>query len=341
MRAMVVASTLTQGNPPVREAGLGWLLAESPVVRRAVIAALAQGATAGAMSGVALRRVIALRNWLPQDERGQLDAAIKAARKKTDCASWPEAQDNMEMLATGIDGVGAQSVLIIVAQGRKRAMGSILLKHGFGVREAFVQHELPKREADRMLKELSAEMPLSRMNIDVLGPLLRHHLGVNAQSGVMPPFGLLDVAEAAGLADLNPRHLDLDALLEELFSDIGPEALEPDALAETVADWESLEFEEPLIGSWFEDSDEAAAIFKGKKVAKTKRKAALMAILGTRRRWWAELLAWTAWNVQHRAHGGEWEAFAVVARELLGDRPIEQFGIMTRIADATIEFHTA
>ncbi len=55
-----------------------------------------------------------------------------------------------------------------------------------------------------------------------------------------------------------------------------------------------------------------------------------------RRRWWAALIAWAGFTMKHVQGGSGWEDYVLVARELLGDRPLDEFGIMNEIAEATI-----
>jgi hypothetical protein len=59
--------------------------------------------------------------------------------------------------------------------------------------------------------------------------------------------------------------------------------------------------------------------------------------LQARRRRWAELAAWTApSSLKHRRQPDGWQGFAIVARELLGARPLEEIGLMRAIADTTL-----
>ena len=58
--------------------------------------------------------------------------------------------------------------------------------------------------------------------------------------------------------------------------------------------------------------------------------------LQARRRRWAELAAWTALSLKHQHGSGDWQAFAILARELLGSRPLEEIGLMRAIADTTL-----
>lgn len=58
--------------------------------------------------------------------------------------------------------------------------------------------------------------------------------------------------------------------------------------------------------------------------------------LQARRRRWAELAAWTVLSLKHRNEHEELQGFAILARELLRPRPLEEIGLMRVIADTTL-----
>ena len=318
MRAMIVLAALSQDAPALREAALGWLLNDFGAVRSVVISALEKGLESGAESGVTLRRMIALRNCLPEAERPQLDRAIKAGRKKVTCASWPRAKV-LEAYASGFDGSGAQSIIMLAADGRKRSVVALLLKQGIGIRDAFVHHRLSKVEADMTLEGMAEQMPLSPTTLDYVAFATRHFLAVNAQSGVLPPFSLLDVAETVGLADVNPGHRGLEDFVASLCADIAPDHTTPEAIAKALKTSALWGHHQPMIDSWFDDSDEAATVLAPRKLPKAKRKAALLAMpLQKRRRWWAELIAWTAHTMRCGPTASGWEDLCARCARVIG-----------------------
>ena len=246
-------------------------------------------------------------------------------------------RESPKSLRHRIDGSGAQSVFLIAAEGRKRTFVALLFKQGFGVRDALVDRGDSKAAVDAKLQAIEMQMVLAPASLDYVGILIRHFLGVNAQSGVMPPFGLLDAAEAIGVTNVNPQHQPVDALLSSLLAEIAPERAAPQAIEmalETSASWAETQ---PMAGSWFEESDDVDAILAQGRLSKAKRKAALLAMpMQRRRRWWAELIAWTGCMMKHADNASGWEDYVLVARELLGDRPLDEFGIMNKIAEATV-----
>src|ERR1700682_2582231 len=95
-----------------------------PVVRRAVAGALA--GVASTLSPTEVRRLIAVRNWRPEDERTEVDAIVRKARAAgVGCAQW-EAGSAETILATAVDGAATQGFLLVSPVGRKKRISSIL-----------------------------------------------------------------------------------------------------------------------------------------------------------------------------------------------------------------------
>ncbi len=336
MRADFIMATFAEDEPGLREASIGFLCAEWSSVRFKVAELLEEAAPHGLVSPTMLRRMIGLRNWLPAEQRPALDRAIKACRQNgVECASWPKAATS-RVLASGIDGSGAHSVLVILSEGRKHAVASMLGKLGAGVRDAWVKHGLANAELKDVEERFSVEALLKPTTFGYAALAARYLLAMNVAAGTMPPFGLLSFAETVGLDSLNPEVMPTEQLVEALIKDIPAERLSPagiDAALSASALWPECY---PMLESWFEDSEEVRQLL-ARRGSKLKQKAALLTgPLQGRRRSWAQLLAWTAFASKHESGGSDWQAFAIVAREILGGRPLSEIPLMHAIAEATI-----
>jgi hypothetical protein len=78
-RGVLATTFLFSGEPAAAEASIGWLLDPTAAVRQALTSALDDAARKGKITPTMLRRMIAMRNWLPQDNRVALDAPITTA----------------------------------------------------------------------------------------------------------------------------------------------------------------------------------------------------------------------------------------------------------------------
>lgn len=334
-RAELVMAAFAENEPAISEAVVGFLLHASTEVRGKLAELLELAAPHGLVTPIMLRRMIAMRNWLPSSDRKGLDKAIKAARlEATECASWPRPEVR-QVLSSCIDGSGAFTILMIGMEAGKPIVVGLLLKQGFGVRDAWVRRNAATSEMREIVKHVASEIGLADTSLDYVRTVCSQALAINLEAGHLPPFGLLDCAEAIGLADLNPVPLPVDKLVADLIAEVDQARLTAVAVTKTLrqsADW--LE-DYPTLQTWFEDN--VAKSIGTKRAPRAKQMGVLLAgPLQARRRRWAELAAWTALSLKHQHGSGDWQAFAILARELLGSRPLEEIGLMRAIADTTL-----
>jgi hypothetical protein len=336
-------SLLAEADEGLANAALGFLLSSSAKVRAGIARSLAGSATAGTASIQAapllLRRMTALRNWVPASERAALDEAIERMRQKgAESAPWGKPA-KVDAYVSGFDGSGMQGMFVVVKEGRKHAVAGLIGRLGMGVRDAWVRHGVSKREADALLQAGDQLGGMAPIGLEYVAAAVCHFLAGNAQSGLMPPFGLLAFAECAGLSGLDPKGIPVEALVARLIGQTEPEYLMPAAVAQVLAGSADWPDEYALFGSWFEQGDDIAALLAGKRQSRPKKVAAILAgHIDRRRRRWAELLAWTAFSARaSTAAGAPWRELSIVARELLSDRPLADIGLMRRIAERTVE----
>jgi hypothetical protein len=335
LRAKVAVAAFDQRETAVHEAALGFLLNGSRLARAALAEAVALAAARGLVTPTMLRRLIAMRSWLPAADQPAVDAAIGACRKAgIDCATWPETTA-LQILASGVDGSGAQTVLVVAGTGRKCLLSGLLLKHGIGVRDAWVRRGVTKAEVREIVSDVGGEIALAPTSPDYVALATRHFLAVNGRSGVMPPFGLLDFAETVGLADLNPAELPVEILVATLCDAIDPALLTDAAVGATLRDSVGWADKYPIVETWFVDNVGKSL---GKNPAAGAKQTAMLLAgpLQSRRRYWAEMAAWTALGLEHRPGSEAWQGFAIVARELLGQRPLDEIGIMKTVAQTSL-----
>lgn len=316
--------------PVVREAALGWFLDPAPAVRDAAAAAVADGPV---VSGVTLRRMIALRSWLPEPARAPLDRAIQASRRRgVDCAPWPKG-DLREAHATFIDGAGAQTLILVSASKRRSVLGNVLLKDGVGVCEVFSRPGMTKAETRHFLAMVGSVMDLMPVTPAFVEEVLRHSLAVGVDQGMPPPFGLLDLLETAGLPPPTPAWKTATALLDAL----------PAAAGE--APWASTVYDDWIIAeSWFENGDDVTSLLKA--AGKRPNRARLAALvlesgLPPHREEWADRLAWVAATLHSSTDKGrkaQGVALAGIVRGVADPAvPLDSIPLMQHIAAQTVE----
>ena len=226
-RGALAGALAVAGGPEGRGAAVLFLLDPNSIVRRAVAGALAQ--VAASLTPTELRRLIAMRNWRPENERAEVDAIIRKARAEgIDCA--PSDKGSMEsIVATVIDGAMAQGFLLISPAGRKKRLSSILTKAG--IADAFCGEPETRRQIEMSLAAAGMGAPTLPVSRSYLDRSVAHQLALTIEKGEAPPFGLLQVAETIGGADWQPARLTVSETLAELMAEIPKEMCEPSALA--------------------------------------------------------------------------------------------------------------
>lgn len=321
------------GRADTAAAGLLLLLAPVPEVRRA--AARALSGVAGRLDGVALRRLITIRNWVPETERGAIDVAIRAARAAgVECAPWPASRP-AEIHGSSLDGAGAQSFMMVAREGRKRFLAAIMTK--VGVSDA---HLVPRSKAElaadlAFAREETGISALSRQYLDLA---IRHHLHAGLAEGRPPPSELLEIAELIGASDWIPRAVDWRTELDALRRAVPAATVAGDGLARILALSEFWACDDPLEHSWFEEGPHVERALSGRRRRVHATDHVLATVLEEARDKWAEHFTWVA--LTHRASKvapASWENFTVLAAALVDGTPLAGIRVMRAIAGRTVD----
>ena len=336
-RVVIVGSFVASEVASMRDAALGWLLDPSPAVVKQVAQSLLAAAQNGGLSAKSVERIVLMRPWLAANVQVTLDSAVRACRQR---GLQPTAKPSVQITSvtvSGCDGAGAQSAFVILKRGRKLALASLLVKQGFGVRDAWVRDDLSRREIDQLLAEIAYQTDPFDGSPDILQAVIAHRLADNLERNEPPPFGLVQALEAIRPVQVRPHRLATEALIDELLDGVPPERQAAKAVAAALAASKLWPKEYVFLQSWFEQSEAVSAITGTAGTKKQREEAVLRNIVSVRRARWAELLAWTAKAAEDEVEGEERIDFALVARELLGDRPLADIPLAVWIAKNTVE----
>lgn len=339
LRSGMATRILVAPHQILREAGILYLLDPAPEVRRAMCREIARHATPSMLSPVALRRMICLRNWLPENERPELDTAIRQARRnQIECASWPQTKVE-RILASAMDGAGAQSVFAVVRKGRKSQVASLLTKRAVGVMDAWSIHDMTKAGVKAFLGQVQGHATTIGVGTDFLHALVPHTLAVGREAGTVPLPGFLEFVEAVGIESWQPVLLSAEELVSLLEKDAGAVATDESAISLALTQsgdrFGTFEFTR----SWFEDAAWIADMVTPNAKEKFEAKISLVTnnVLEPRRDVWANQFLWTAlWMKQDSRRSKSWLDFFLVGRELLGGRPLNEIPAMASIARTTV-----
>jgi hypothetical protein len=338
-QAAMAGALAMSDSEAVREAALGFAFSPDPAVSSAALVAVSQQGRGSLVSSKVVDRLVRMRPWLSERRRANIDTAIRALRPKAAPPLSVERWEIRSVLASLCDGAGAQSLFALAKRGRRFALASLLVKTEAGVADAWVRDGMTKAEADALFTQIVAGAEAVEVSIGLLEQRLADALAINVGRDVPPPFGLLQVAETVGLRPLHPESISPPALAEALIADLPP--ARTDTVAALAAHRASARWEQEFetVGSWFEAGEAVQRLLQPLRTRQRRIEAVSTQLLPTRRTFWAERCAWMAATLKEGADEGDdtWRDFALVARDLAGERPLNEIPLAARIAAATVE----
>jgi hypothetical protein len=290
----------------------------------------------------ALRRLIVIRNWLPEGERKGIDAITRAARRKgVECAQWPPVvwQEGDATVAAAtyrsalVDGVGNQWLLVLIPSGKRLIWSAVLAKRTVGISDAWSELDVSRKEVAQRLRQIDDLVEVSRAFID---RVIRHYLAVGVEKGVPPSLYLLYTAELIGATDWLPQHMDLRAQLDQLAE----AASVPDT-----ADTHQRMLAVRTMQSWFCETSAVDEFLAHTRIRRQDRLLDRLLELhfSDQRALWAEIFMWAAlWLLEQKlAPRRAWVSGAVgyllrMVRMILDGQPLSQIPIMRHIAQRTV-----
>lgn len=339
VRVALAAAMATCEFPMLREVVPLLALDDRKEVRKGVAAVLAD--LARALTPAGLRRLIAIRSWLPEDERPLVDKAIKAARRQgVECAQWTPGAE-AEAHASMIDGSGAQGFLVVSSLGRKYRLSSVLLRLRSGIVDAWSSNEPEsKRSLDRQLGKAEEQAALQTVSRAYLDRAVQHHLAVACSHDQVPPVGLLEVAEVLGASDWRPDPLDVGATIDELFEQLPAATRQPEAIARCLGESDEWALLSGITESWFEDDQEVADMLTRSRARRfaTLSRRVLTKVIEPRRQKWAEQLLWAALWLKDVSDPQDrlWVNFLLTAHAVRQGHPLKDIPLFGMIADKTV-----
>ncbi len=346
-QALVVAEMARSRQPLIRDFAVLMLLHPNHEVCVHVPSMFAEVVDAKSFSPVALRRMIGLRNWLPEAERPALDRLIiKVRTAHVECAPLPRPRE-AKTYASPFDGADAQAVWNIFGRKRNHRMLSVLLKQGIGIREIMGLEHMNRKEAESLVEDMRRTAMSETIELSYMHRAASHFIWLGRQLGSPPPAGLLQVAEEVGGQYWTPRRVviedEISALEEAVDSRLFSSSNVSRILRES-RDWpEKMRF----AASWFEDDaavDEVLAGIPG--LASTRgigapRKAVNMIleeVIRAKYDVWAERLLWmTLWVRACISRSPlPWEDFFIVARQFQRSAPLEEIPLLIAVAERSV-----
>lgn len=338
IQASLANHIATMEGPFFERCALFTLLSSSDLVQEATLGGLFERLDASDLKTETLTLLPMIRGWFSSGPaQAALDELIKKARRKAvPGQSHQSRAEIQEIVASITDGVGAQSISVRLEQGSKPFLVMVLIKAGHGVKDAFLVSPANRNDAERLIGQLRAETGADDISPDTLRVLLEGALADGLEHGHLPAPGFLDVIEACNLFDLRPQELGLQALLDLADPDQKIQNATAQALGRWINDDTALDCLEPLIDSWFEDTEETREIVATARTARS-IETKLWKFLETRRDIWARRLLQTAVMLRDGDRLREWRILTASAYGLMNGRALRRIPLMEDIMYTTIE----
>jgi hypothetical protein len=332
LRAALVAAVAGRDDALFARVSAYFLLDCEIALRRAAAEGLLGRIEAGGLDAASAGRLAVLRPWLPADgARETVDRALRAAAMRSAFGGAAPAGWKLGRGFASIpDGAGAATLGVPAQSGRRRVIAMILLKQGFGVKDAYVLPSASAAEQRRMLEHIDREIGVLPVSSDFVAAALEIALAEGLAAGLPPPPGLLDAVEVLGLADLRPQARTVADILADLGVPGWTKARIRAAAARSARWLDGYD----IIENWFEDGGEVRAILAAHEDDR-EVDAALRAFLETRRGWWSRICALSALTLRAAGDPGSAE-FAAVAHLLEAGAPLADLPIVDAIVEGTI-----
>jgi hypothetical protein len=330
---MFLSTLAACGKSVINQAVAGFTLHRDAALARAAVEALAETARQTPVESSQIDRLVRVRPWLPAVRQGQLDAAIRTMRLNALPPVELPLSRIVKCYVSVCDGTGTRSLFATQRVGSHYRFATAMMKLS-GIADALIVPELAKSEMDRIVREMKASVPTTETDLAGATRMLELALADNFTSATLPPFRLVEIAEALGLGQLHPDYATPMEILSGLLSELPPEQTDRSAVARANAEELSNQFEY----QWFEAGEALDDLLYPVKGSKQRVAKLMNAYLPERRHFWARQCALSALAL----HGDEtkrhapWKQLALVGREIASDVPLDRIPLMKQIAEVSV-----
>lgn len=192
-------------------------------VRHIVVLALDSVMSALTLDAMSLWRLQTIQTWLPDNYQEKISHWVREQRKKG--VLFPKIAPLARLVkiqASEVDGGGAQGLFLQFKQNRASRLGGVLLKDGFGIKDAWTTPAVTVKEVSGYCHEVLADgVTLRTVDLAYLNQMINHFLAVLLQRQDVPGVHFLELQELLG-AHFYPESLDVADVMTQLSVQIEP-----------------------------------------------------------------------------------------------------------------------
>lgn len=341
MPAQLTTAFLTQaigqGDPRMIPAARYFLLDPVAEMRDAAIVGFELLAESALVDATLLSDIMLIRNWLPNSKA--LDNLITTAlRREPSGGAVPQPWQLHRVMTSLPDETGSQSIVGVCSRGSARAVVSVMIKEGHGMKDAYAIPCSSRGEQKNIVEQIEQMMMMHDVSPSYLAPAIGLALSDGLARGAVTTPGFLDIAPMLGIGDVTPQIGGPAALLAAVDPEGELAALSDNRRSRLIGksrDWFS---EHDISNSWFvSDATLTAALEKVSTAASAGKIVA--GHIEERRNRWTKTFARSALVLRHdsSASPDAWMSFAAVAQALVAGREAKKIPIFKDIIDQTLE----
>ena len=204
-QTLMMSIALSQ-EPSVRDLAGLFCLDKHPVARKFFLDFLVQpGVNLG--TGNTLRRLIVMRNWLPEAERPLVDGAVRALRiAGLECAPV-KLPSQLKLVSFGVDGSGGWGFLGYCKNRNSTSIFGFVARINYGIRDAWIEHNASKEEFRNMEEKIKSVKDSGGVLSNKSAMLLINHAIITGlNEGRTPSRDVLELSEILGCQEwVNPE----------------------------------------------------------------------------------------------------------------------------------------
>ena len=337
VRRFLVREIVAHPKSVTAALGCALLLDRRREVQQGAIEGLKVRQAQGALAGDTIGRLTMMRSWLvePDTLRGVDEIVQHAIRNGTVGGGAVSTLKVHRVLTSLVDGTGSQSMVVVFQFGGARKVAVLLIKQGFGIKDAYLVPCSSASEQRRLVEMIASEMDPCEVPLEYISTAISLGLSDGLANNQPPAPGLIDIVWALGFQDMRPRSAsttDVVALVDPEGQLNTMSAQAKGRLIAASADW-GTSFS-MIAESWFEDSDMIRDAIES-NVSQTALKRALWQALESRREHWSMAIARMGYLLQVMGRS-EALQFAAVAQALSEGRALKKTPIMELIFDMSV-----
>ena len=247
-------------KPIAHELSVLMLLHPKASVRRVVAKVLLQLADTKHFTPIDVRRLITLRNWVPVDERSEIDAIVSHLRRNgVSPAPYPSTKIS-KIVGSSTDGAGVLCVFIEAKKNNQRQIAGFLLKINVGIRDTSMVHKAPKQYLDDMINEQAKNnLPMKPVSKTYVNKIVRHFLSETIENGNVPDATFIEIAELVGADNWQPQALSWEAEVDRL-REIYQDQLSDVSIQRSLQRSGDWHMREDIAHSWFDTGELAEQV---------------------------------------------------------------------------------